>query len=299
MAEAEIGIIGGSGLYEMEELEDRREEALETPFGEPSDVYHLGTLGGRKVAFLSRHGRGHRHLPTELNYRANIWGFKKLGVEWLIGVSAVGSLREEIRPLDIVLPDQFFDRTNRGRKVTFFGEGVVAHIAFAEPTSKILRDILQRAAQAAGARVHPGGIYLNMEGPAFSTRAESTVYRQWGMDIIGMTSLPEAKLAREAEIAYQSMAMVTDYDNWRHQEGYDDVSVEVVVGNVMKNAALARQIIRTVMPEIPAEPDPAAASALKNAIMTDPALIDPETRRRLALIIGKYISAPGEGESKR
>lgn len=289
MAEAEIGIIGGSGLYEMEELEGRREESIETPFGKPSDAYHLGTLGGRKVAFLSRHGRGHRHLPSELNYRANIWGFKKLGVEWIVAVSAVGSLKEEIRPLDIVLPDQFFDRTNQARKVTFFGEGVAAHIAFAEPMSKILRGLLHQAAVEAGARVHLGGTYLNMEGPAFSTRAESNVYRQWGMDIIGMTSLPEAKLAREAEIAYQTIAMVTDYDNWRHQEGYDDVTVEVVVGNLMKNAALARRIIKTVTPRIPSAPDLDSASALKNAIMTDPGLITPGDRQRLALIIGKYV----------
>ncbi len=290
MAEAEIGIIGGSGLYEMEELAERREETIETPFGEPSDAYTLGTLGGRGLAFLSRHGRGHRHLPSELNYRANIWGFKKLGVEWIIAVSAVGSLKEEIRPLDIVLPDQFFDRTNQARKMTFFGGGVAAHIAFGDPMSKILREILHRAAAEAGARVHSGGTYLNMDGPAFSTRAESNVYRQWGMDIIGMTSLPEAKLAREAEIAYQTMAMVTDYDNWRHREGYDDVTVETVVGNLAKNSALARKIILNVVPEIPADPDPAAAFALQNAIMTSPERISPENRRRLALIIGKYLA---------
>lgn len=292
MAEAEIGIIGGSGLYEMEELENRRKEAIETPFGDPSDVYNLGTLNGRRVAFLSRHGRGHRHLPSELNYRANIWGFKKLGVEWIIAVSAVGSLKEEIRPLDIVLPDQFFDRTNQARKMSFFGGGVAAHIAFADPMSKTLREILHRAAGAAGARVHLGGTYLNMDGPAFSTRAESNVYRQWGMDVIGMTSLPEAKLAREAEIAYQTMAMVTDYDNWRHKEGYDDVTVEAVVGNLLENSALARRIIRAVVTAIPSEPDPAAACALENAIMTAPEKISPENRRRLALIIGKYL--PGQ-----
>jgi 5'-methylthioadenosine phosphorylase len=294
MAEAEIGIIGGSGLYEMEEIEGRRAVSVETPFGEPSDDYQLGTLGGRKVAFLSRHGRGHRHMPSELNYRGNIWGLKKLGVEWIIAVSAVGSLKEELRPLDIVLPDQFFDRTNQARKSTFFGGGVVAHIAFAEPMSKILREIIHRAAVEAGARVHLGGIYLNMEGPAFSTRAESNVYRQWGMDIIGMTSLAEAKLAREAEIAYQSIGMVTDYDNWRHQEGYDDVTVEVVVGNLMKNAALARRIIQSVVPRIPVEPDPAAASALRNAIMTDSKMITPEDFQRLQLIIGKYITGEKE-----
>jgi 5'-methylthioadenosine phosphorylase len=289
MSEAEIGIIGGSGLYEMAEIEDKRVEPVETPFGEPSDDYHLGSIGGRKVAFLSRHGRGHRHMPSKLNYRANIWGFKKLGVEWIIAVSAVGSLKEELRPLDIVLPDQFFDRTNQARKSTFFGQGVVAHIAFAEPMSRVLREIIHQAAVEAGARIHLGGTYLNMEGPAFSTRAESNVYRQWGMDIIGMTNLAEAKLAREAEIAYQTVAMVTDYDCWRNQEGFDDVSVEAVIENLMKNVALARDIIRRVVPRIPDQPDPAAASALKNAIMTDPKMIDPEDRQRLSLIIGKYI----------
>ncbi len=289
MSEAEIGIIGGSGLYEMAEIEERRAKAIDTPFGEPSDDYHLGSIGGRKVAFLSRHGRGHRHMPSKLNYRANIWGFKKLGVEWIIAVSAVGSLKEELRPLDIVLPDQFFDRTNQARKSTFFGKGVVAHIAFAEPMSKVLREIIHQAAVEAGARVHLGGTYLNMEGPAFSTRAESNVYRQWGMDIIGMTNLAEAKLAREAEIAYQTVAMVTDYDCWRNQEGFDDVSVEAVILKKLKNVALARDIIRRVVPRIPDQPDPAAASALKNAIMTDPKMIDPEDRQRLSLIIGKYI----------
>ncbi len=289
MAEVRIGIIGGSGLYEMDELEDRHRENIQTPFGEPSDEYLLGTLGGRKVAFLSRHGRGHRYFPSELNYRANIWGFKKLGVEWIVAVSAVGSLKEELRPLDIVLPDQFFDRTNQARKSTFFGDGVVAHIAFAEPMSKVLREIIYQAAVEAGARVHRGGTYINMEGPAFSTRAESNVYRQWGMDIIGMTNLPEAKLAREAEIAYQTMAMVTDYDCWRHQEGIEDVSVETVVATLLKNVSLARRIIRTVVERIPREPDPACANALKNAIMTAPEVIPPQARQRLALIIGKYV----------
>ncbi len=294
MPEAEIGIIGGSGLYEMAELENRRSEPVETPFGEPSDEYHLGTLGGRKVAFLSRHGLGHRYMPGELNYRANIWGFKKLGVDWIIAVSAVGSLKEELRPLDIVLPDQFFDRTSRARASTFFGDGVVAHIAFAEPMSKILRELIYQAAEAAGARVHLGGTYLNMEGPAFSTRAESDVYRQWGMDIIGMTNLAEAKLAREAEIAYQTMAMVTDYDCWRHQEGFEDVSVEAVVETISKNVALARAIIRTVIPEIPGQPDPEASRALENAIMTAPDRITPEDRQRLGLLIGKYLKGEEE-----
>ncbi|MDP8214688.1 MAG: S-methyl-5'-thioadenosine phosphorylase [Candidatus Euphemobacter frigidus] len=289
MAEAKIGIIGGSGLYQMDELQNPREENIETPFGEPSDAYLLGTLNGREVAFLSRHGRGHRYFPSELNYRANIWGFKKLGVEWIIGVSAVGSLKEELKPMAIVLPDQFFDRTNQERKSTFFGDGVVAHIAFADPMSKILRDIIYQAAVELGAVVHLGGVYLNMEGPAFSTRAESNVYRQWGMDIIGMTALLEARLSREAEIAYQTMAMVTDYDCWRHHEGIDDVSVETILTNLRNNIYLSLQIIQTVVPRIPEEPDPVCANALKNAIMTEPSVITPQARQRLALIIGKYI----------
>lgn len=289
MLEAEIGIIGGSGLYEMAGIDQNRVEKLDTPFGEPSDDYHLGSIGGRKIAFLSRHGQGHRHIPGEINHRANIWGFKKLGVEWIIAVSAVGSLKEELRPLDIVLPDQFFDRTKQSRKNTFFGQGVVAHIAFAEPMSKVLREIVYQAAVEAGAQAHLGGTYLNMEGPAFSTRAESNVYRQWGMDIIGMTNLSEAKLAREAEIAYQTIAMVTDYDCWRNQEGFDDVSVEAVVENQLKNVTLAQDIIRIVVPRIPVQPDPVASSALKNAIMTDLKMFDPEDCKRLSLIIGKYI----------
>ncbi len=289
MTKTRIGIIGGSGLYEMSELENLREEIILTPFGDPSDAYLLGTISGRKVAFLSRHGRGHRYHPSELNNRSNIWGFKKLGVEWIIAVSAVGSLKEELKPLDIVLPDQFFDRTKQARKSTFFGDGVVAHVAFAEPMSTVLREIIYQAAVEAGARVHRGGTYLNMEGPAFSTRAESNVYRQWGMDIIGMTNLPEAKLSREAEMAYQTMAMVTDYDCWRHQEGIEDVSVEGVVANLKKNVALARRILVTVVERIPEEPDPACASALENAIMTAPELIPPQARQRLELLIGKYI----------
>ena len=287
--EAKIGIIGGSGLYEMSELENPREEIIKTPFGEPSDDYILGTISGQKVAFLSRHSRGHRYLPSELNYRANIWGFKKLGVEWILAVSAVGSLKEEIKPMDIILPDQFVDRTNQARKSTFFGEGVAAHITFADPMSKVLREIIYQVALDAGATVHLGGTYLNMEGPAFSTRAESNLYRQWGMDIVGMTNLPEAKLSREAEIAYQTMAMVTDYDCWRHHEGIEDVSVEAVVATLMKNVSLARRIIKSVVERIPEEPDPDCAHALKNAIMTAPEVITLQARQRLALIIGKYI----------
>ncbi len=289
MAEAKIGIIGGSGLYDMEELQDRREVNIDTPFGEPSDAYLLGNIAGREVAFLSRHSRGHRYLPSELNYRANIWGFKKLGVEWIIAVSAVGSLKEDLKPMDIVLPDQFVDRTNQTRKSTFFGDGVAAHIAFADPMSKVLREIIYQAAIESDATVHLGGTYLNMEGPAFSTRAESNLYRQWGMDIIGMTNLPEAKLSREAEIAYQTMAMITDYDCWRHHEGIEDVSVQTVVAILKNNVSLARRIIKSVVERIPEEPDPVCANALKNAFMTNPSVITPQDRQRLSLIIGKYI----------
>ncbi|MEA1927016.1 MAG: S-methyl-5'-thioadenosine phosphorylase [Candidatus Auribacterota bacterium] len=286
MTEAKIGIIGGSGLYDMEELQDREEINIETPFGEPSDAYLLGNINGRAVAFLSRHGRGHRHLPTEINNRANIWGFKKLGVDWIIAVSAVGSLKEELKPLDIVLPDQFVDRTNQARKSTFFGDGVAAHITFAEPMSRILREIIYKIALEAGATVHLGGTYLNMEGPAFSTRAESNLYRQWGMDIIGMTNLPEAKLSREAEMAYQTMAMVTDYDCWRHHEGVEDVSVSTVVETLGKNVSLAQKILKNLVPLIPEEPDPECAHALEYAIMTSPEAITPQDRQRLALLIG-------------
>jgi len=289
MAKAKIGIIGGSGLYDMEELQDRREVNIETPFGEASDAYLLGTIGGRDVAFLSRHSRGHRLLPSELNYRANIWGFKKLGVEWIVAVSAVGSLKEELKPLDIVLPDQFVDRTNQARKSTFFGDGVAAHIAFADPMSSTLREIIYQVALKAGATVHLGGTYLNMEGPAFSTRAESNLYRQWGMDIIGMTNLPEAKLSREAGIAYQTMAMVTDYDCWRHNEGVEDVSVSTVVEILGKNVSLARKILENVVVQIPKDPDPDCVDALEHAIMTAPAAITSQVRQRLDLIIGEYI----------
>ncbi|RPH99198.1 MAG: S-methyl-5'-thioadenosine phosphorylase, partial [Zetaproteobacteria bacterium] len=218
MAERLIGIVGGSGLYEMDGLEILREERVRTPFGDPSDRYVVGRLEGRPVAFLARHGRGHSLMPSELNFRANIYGFKVLGAEWILSASAVGSMKQEIKPLDIVLPDQYYDRTNQGRENTFFGRGIVGHISFADPACAVLRRILRAAAAGLGATVHDGGTYINMEGPAFSTRAESRVYRQWGMDVIGMTNLFEAKLAREAEICYQTVAMVTDYDVWRSGE---------------------------------------------------------------------------------
>ena len=238
---AKIGVIGGSGLYHMPGVTEQREVRLTTPWGEPSDAYIVGKLAGRDVAFLSRHGRGHLLSPTELNYRANIWGMKMLGVEWIISLSAVGSLKEEHAPLDFVIPDQFFDRT-RHRADTFFGEGLVAHISFAHPVCEVLAPILHKAAKKAGVSAKMGGTYLCMEGPAFSTKAESNVYRSWGMDVIGMTNLQEAKLAREAEISYATCAMVTDYDCW-HEE-HDAVTVDDIIANLMKNAENAQKTVR-------------------------------------------------------
>ncbi len=289
MGSAKIGVIGGSGLYEMEGLKRVRRVRMKTPFGAPSGAFVVGELKGREIAFLPRHDVGHRHLPTELPYRANIWGFKKLGVEWLIGIAAVGSLREEIRPLDVVLPDQYFDRTNQGRENTFFGDGIVGHISFADPACAVLRRILRDAAVALGATVHDRGTYLNMEGPAFSTRAESRVYRQWGMDVIGMTNLFEAKLAREAEICYQTVALVTDYDVWRSGEDHEDVSIEAVISNLKKNVALAQDLIRSAVRMIPARRSCGCVNALQCAIITDPRLMPAATKKRLKLIIGKYV----------
>src|SRR5512138_1934797 len=241
MAEPLIGLIGGSGLYEMEGLERIREERISTPFGDPSDAYVLGRLHGRAVAFLSRHGRGHRLMPSEINYRANIFGFKQLGAAWVLSASAVGSMKEEIRPRDILIPDQFFDRTTR-RPSTFFGEGLVAHVSFADPVCPHLADLLVRTSREAGARTHGGGTYLCIEGPQFSTRAESRIYRSWGVDVIGMTNLQEAKLAREAELCYATVAMVTDYDCW-HPE-HDSVTVEQIVAVLNKNAENACNFFR-------------------------------------------------------
>ena len=289
MAEPLIGVIGGSGLYEVEGLNSLREERLTTPFGDPSDAYLLGRLDGRPVAFLARHGRGHRILPSELNFRANIYGFKMLGAEWIISASAVGSMREAIRPLDIVIPDQFFDRT-RTRVSTFFGDGLVAHVSFADPLCPHLSDLLYRAGQQVGARVHRGGTYICIEGPQFSTRAESRIYRGWGVDVIGMTNLQEAKLAREAEICYATMALVTDYDVWHEAE--EDVNVEAVVAVLRKNVATAKAIIRQAVGMIPPERPCGCPGALKNAIITDPRAIPEATKRRLWLLIGKYF----EGE---
>jgi 5'-methylthioadenosine phosphorylase len=271
----------------MEGLEVREERRIDTPFGEPSDPYVVGELEGQEVAFLARHGRGHRLLPSELNYRANIYGFKVLGVEWLISVSAVGSLQLEYRPTDIVVPDQFYDRT-RHRADTFFGDGLVAHVSLARPVSETLSAVLVEAAREAGARVHQGGTYLCMEGPLFSTRAESEVYRQWGMDIIGMTNLQEAKLAREAEICYGTLAMVTDYDCWHEEE--EAVSGEAVMEVVRQNVTTAQDVVRRVIRKLPVERDPNVVNALAYALITERDKIPAQTLEDLAPIIGKYIS---------
>ena len=288
MTTAQIGIIGGSGLYQMPELKDVEEVAVETPFGKPSDAFITGTLEGVRVAFLPRHGRGHKLLPTELPFRANIYAMKTLGVERILSASAVGSLQEQYAPLDMVIPDQFFDRTRaRAHESTFFGEGIVAHITFAHPVCKDLGDVLEESCGAAEVNVHRGGTYICMEGPAFSTKAESNVYRSWGMDVIGMTNLQEAKLAREAEICYATLALVTDYDCW-HEE-HDAVSVETVVEYLNKNVRNAQVIMREAVQRLAAsERACSCGSALKNAIFTAPDLWPDATPRKLAAIIEKY-----------
>jgi 5'-methylthioadenosine phosphorylase len=288
--QAEIGIIGGSGLYSMPGLSDVREVPQSTPFGDPSDPYVVGTLEGRKVAFLARHGRGHRILPSELNFRANIYGLKQLGVERIISVSAVGSLKEEHKPLDFVIPDQFFDRT-RHRVDTFFGDGVVAHIGFADPICGELAQVVEGACEKANVTGKRGGTYVCMEGPQFSTKAESNVYRSWGMDIIGMTNLQEAKLAREAEICYVTIAMVTDYDCWHPH--HDSVTVDQIVAVLMKNAANACEVLRETVAAMPKERSCKCGSALAHAILTDRDKIPPATRKKLSLILNKYL----EGKS--
>jgi 5'-methylthioadenosine phosphorylase len=288
MATAQIGIIGGSGLYQMPELKDIEEVKVETPFGEPSDAFILGTLEGVRVAFLPRHGRGHRYTPTNLPFRANIYGMKLLGVERILSASAVGSLQEQYAPLDMVIPDQFFDRTRaRAHESTFFGEGIVAHITFAHPVCAALGDVLETACGAADVKTHRGGTYLCMEGPAFSTKAESNVYRSWGMDIIGMTNLQEAKLAREAEICYATLALVTDYDCWH--EAHDAVSVETVIEYLNKNVRNAQVIMREAVKQLSdRERNCQCGSALKNAIFTAPDLWPEQTLKKLEAIIGKY-----------
>jgi len=286
MPEAEIGIIGGSGLYEMEGFAHIQGVKVSTPFGEPSDEYLVGQLKGRKVAFLPRHGRGHRFAPHELNFRANIYGLKKLGVKWLISMSAVGSLKEELRPTDVVIPDQFYDRT-KSRVDTFFGDGVVAHISFGDPVCKGLFVILIEAAREAGAVVHEGGTYVNMQGPAFSTRAESNTYRKLGFDVVGMTNLTEAKLAREAEMCYATLGMVTDYDCWK--EGVEEVSVETIIRILQENAKMAQKIIKLAIRKTPAQQDCDCGRALEKAIITRADLVPEEAKRRLEALVGKYL----------
>lgn len=282
-----IGIIGGSGLYDMDNLKSVRFEKVDTPFGPPSDKYIIGTLHDRELVFLPRHGTGHRYMPSEINYRANIFGMKKLGVNWIISVSAVGSLKERYEPLDIVIIDQFFDRT-RKRASTFFGDGLVVHIAFAHPVCEALGALLYESARAIGARVHKGGTYVNMEGPAFSTKAEAEVYRKLDLDLIGMTNLVEAKLAREAEICYSTVAMVTDYDCW-HPE-HEAVTVETIIDNLNKNAETAKLLIKDAVVRIPQTQSCSCASALKTAIITARDMIPPETIERLEPLVGKYLT---------
>ncbi len=290
-----IGVVGGSGLYDIDGLESMEAVAIDTPFGTPSDPYMHGTLAGHDVYFLPRHGKGHRIMPSEINHRANIFGFKLLGVECVLSISAVGSLREELRPRDIVLPDQYFDRTKKSLEHTFFGDGVVGHVGFGEPTCPVLRKTIADAARRVLARQEPKsdvriderGTYVNMEGPAFSTKAESNAYRQLGFDIIGMTSLPEAKLCREAELCYQAMAMVTDYDCWHESE--EDVSVEMVLSHLLANSALAKAILVELIPAIPEGRGCGCGHALASALMTERDAAPEATKQKLAPIIGKYM----------
>jgi 5'-methylthioadenosine phosphorylase len=282
-----VGIIGGSGLYEMEGLSEVGSVSLDTPFGAPSDAFITGVLDGVKMVFLPRHGRGHRLLPSEVNYRANVYGMKKLGVTRLISVSAVGSMKEEIKPGHIVIPDQFIDRTNASRNNTFFGNGIVAHVQFADPVCGELSGILEKAAHEAGARVHRGGAYLCMEGPAFSTRAESQLYRTFGVSVIGMTNIPEAKLAREAEICYGVIALATDYDCWH--ESHDDVSIDAILTILRQNVAMAKSIIGNAVGRMRGERKCPCADALRYAIITDRAVIPERTKRDLDVITGKYL----------
>ena len=288
MEQVNIGIIGGSGLYQMPELQDVRELAVDTPFGSPSDAFIIGELDGVTVAFLPRHGRGHKLTPSELPFRANIYAMKLLGVEYILSVSAVGSLQEKYAPTDFVIPDQFFDRTRaRAHESTFFGEGIVGHITFADPVCGELGDVLEASCRGVGVTTHRGGTYICMEGPAFSTKAESNVYRQWGMDIIGMTNLQEAKLAREAEIAYATLALVTDYDCWH--EGHDDVTVDMVIEYLNKNVRNAQLVLKDAVRRVAAKETPNQyRDAIRNAIFTAPDLWPAETAKKLDAIIGKY-----------
>jgi 5'-methylthioadenosine phosphorylase len=286
LQKAEIGIIGGSGLYSMPGLTNVREERVETPFGEPSDAFVLGDLEGRKVAFLARHGRGHRILPSELNFRANIYAMKQLGIERILSISAVGSLKEEHKPTDFVIPDQFIDRTF-ARTSTFFGEGIVGHVAFGDPVCATVGGVFETACKEVGVVGKRGGTYVCMEGPQFSTRAESNLYRSWGADVIGMTNLQEAKLAREAEICYATVAMVTDYDCWH--EGHDDVTVDQIVAVLHQNAENAAKVVKAAVSAMPAERTCACTSALKYAILTDRKMIPEATKQKLSLLLDKYL----------
>jgi 5'-methylthioadenosine phosphorylase len=291
-----VGVLGGSGLYEMEGLEDIRWVKVRTPFGDPSDAYCTGRFGGRRVIFLPRHGRGHRLSPSELNYRANIYGMKKLGAQALLSISAVGSMKEDIHPLDLVVPDQFYDHTKR-RVTSFFGDGIVAHVGMAHPVCGGIAAALAQAGGEVGARVHRGGTYICIEGPQFSTKGESEIYRRWGVSIIGMTNMPEAKLAREAELCYATLALVTDYDVW-HEE-HAAVNVEAVVANLMKNVATAKEVLRRVIPRVPASCGQGCPDALRSAVITDPRAFPPRARKRLDFVLGKYFPAAARKGSRR
>ena len=291
-AEPALGIIGGSGLYEMEGIEDLRWVRVRTPFGDPSDAYCTGRLGDRRVIFLPRHGRAHRITPTEINYRANIYGLKALGARWVISVSAVGSMKEEIRPLDLVIPDQFYDHTKR-RVSTFFGDGIVAHVGLAEPVCPALGDLLETGGREAGARVHRGGTYICIEGPQFSTTGESQIYRRWGVSVIGMTNMPEVKLAREAELCYATLALATDYDVWH--ESHAAVTVEAVVANLLKNVATAKVVLKRVIPQVGKTCGAGCSDALASAVITGPKAFPPRTRKRLGLLLDRYFPPKGKG----
>jgi len=286
MSSGKIGIIGGSGLYKIEGIKDLKEETIETPFGSPSDSYLTGVLDGVDVVFLPRHGKGHRLTPSEINYRANIFGMKKLGVSRIISISAVGSMKEEYKPGDILIPNQFFDRT-RGRQSSFFGNGIVGHVSFADPICSDLSDLLYKAGNQQQINMHQGGTYICIEGPMFSSRAESKIYRKWGVDVIGMTNLTEAKLAREAEICYSTVALVTDYDVWHEVE--EDVSADAVMEIIAKNVEAAKGIIKGVISKIPLERKCVCATSLKNVIVTDPSIIPEDVKENLKPLLGKYL----------
>jgi 5'-methylthioadenosine phosphorylase len=287
MAEARIAVIGGSGVYQMEALRDVEEIKIATPFGDPSDSIMIGTLAGVRIAFLPRHGRGHRIMPTEVNSRANIWALKSLGVERIISISACGSMKEQYAPRDVVIPDQIYDQTKARRPYTFFGNGLVAHISFDEPYCPELSQLVYQAVQKTGARVHKGGTFLTIEGPRFSSKGESRIYRQWGVDVIGMTAVPEAQLAREAEICYCTMAHVTDYDVWH--ESQEPVTVSMLIENLLANAALTKRAIEYLAPTIPAERHCLCATALSTAIITQKDLIPEKVKQDLGIIVGKYL----------